>query len=785
MTCLNNYLTSLNQCVDMKMTLKIARAELLNLFFSPVAWLVIIFYFIACGIPFVEHMSTYFRVQSVMFDADRNWKGFDGNGLTLELTWPVVTSLINNLYLFIPLLTMGIINREVNAGTIKLLYSSPISIRHIVFGKYLGLLALVAVLIIIISIFLFTGTGIITNPEVKRQFAYALSVFLVANAYIAIGIFISCVTNYQIVAGVLTFVMFFTLNSISALWQQYDFFRDITYFLSIAGRANYLLQGLISTRDIFYFILITVLFLGFAMIKLKSTQESKQWTIAFGRYSGLFIIVLIVGYLSARPGQVKYWDVTERKSNTITLSTQNVLKELDGSPLIITLYTNLLGANAINGLPQNRNFYTWSFWEQYRRFYPNMEFRYVYYYDAPDNSLLYKIYPKRSIHQIADKYAKEFGIRKSIFLKPVEIRRQIDLSSEQDRLVMELEYRGKKTWLRTFRDGDVWPGQEIVAGSISRLTRDSVPKILFTSGDFERSPYRQNERDYGNHVLNTAARYSLINLGIDADTISPGISAIPGNTSVLVVADPRKEMDRSKREKITRYLENGGNALLLSEMKKQPIINPVLQGLGINIDDGTVVHPGNNEMPHILNVNLTDAGGHLSAEAHMYSYQLKSTKVLPTIIEGGANISYQKTNGFEITPIIELKGDKNTWIERGILVVDSAAPVYARNEGDTILNSYIFGVSLKRSINNKEQRIIATGDADMLTDYRHGGVGNAFYSWLLENKYPFYANYPNPRDLYFTTGPSTIKLFKALYTYVIPAILLILATVLLVRRKRK
>ena len=96
----------------MRNTLKIAKAELLNLFYSPVAWLVILFYFIVCGIGFTDPMTLYYRVQKVFTDADPNWRGFDGTGLTMELTSPVLRQLVNNLYLFIPLLTMGVINRE-------------------------------------------------------------------------------------------------------------------------------------------------------------------------------------------------------------------------------------------------------------------------------------------------------------------------------------------------------------------------------------------------------------------------------------------------------------------------------------------------------------------------------------------------------------------------------------------------------------------------------------------------------------------------------------------------
>lgn len=731
-------------------------------------------------------MTDYFRIQEVFLAADAQWKGFDALGLSQELTWPPVAKLVNFLYLFIPLLTMGMINREVNAGTIKLLYSSPVSIRHIVLGKYLGLLALIILLIVIVSIFLLSTTLIISNPDVNKQFAYALGIFLVANAYIAIGLFISCVTNYQIVAGVLTFVVFFILNSISALWQQYDLVRDITYFLSIAGRANYLLSGLISTRDIFYFLLITVMFLLFAMIKLKSTQESRPWTISFARYSVVFIIVLIIGYVSGRAGHVAYWDVSARKLNTISKTAQNVLKELDGSPLKITLYTNLLGANAVYGLPQQRNYYVWQVWEQYRRFYPNMEFEYVYFYDIyDDSSLVYKIHPKKTIHQIADKFAKEYGIRKSIFLKPDEIRKRIALGEESDRLLMQLEYKGKKTWLRTFKDSNVWPGQDNVAGAISRLTRDTVPKFLYTSGHFERNPYKSNERDYGDHVLSTYTRNSLKNLGMDADTISLKTSTIPAHTSALIVADPRKEMEKNEQETIKEYLQNGGNAMILGEMNKQYILNPVTDVIGIHLDAGTIVHPNAHEMPHILDAELTHAGGYLAEEGAMYSYQNKSSKEIKTKIEGGVNISCTPKNGFNFESLVEVKGNDKTWIENGILVVDSAAPTYSLNDRDVKLDKYTIGASIKRVVNNKTQRVIVSGDADMLTSSRNGAIGNSLYSWLLDNKYPFYANYPDPLDRHFNVGAITIKVLEAAYKYIIPALLLLFAIILLLRRKRK
>lgn len=739
-----------------------------------------------CGHGFTEPMDAYSRLQKLMLKADIHWTGFIGASLTSELTYYALKNLVNNLYLFIPLLTMGVINREVNSGSMKLLYSSPIRTRDIVLGKYLGLVVFVVILILMTSLFLISATLIIKDPEIYRHFASLLGVFLMTNAYIAIGLFLSCVTNYQIVAGVLTFVVFFILGSISSLWQQFDLLRDITYFLSISGRTENFINGLISTRDLFYFILITVLFLGFALIKLKSTQESKSWTVSFTRYITFSMIILFLGYITSRPGQVAYWDLTRNKMNTIHPDTQSVLKEMDGSPLTVTLYTNLFSRNVGYGLPQNRNFYTWRIWELYRRFYPHMNFNFVYYYDLEDgDSSLYKTHPKKNIHQIAEKFCKQYGIRKSIFLTPDEIRKKIDLRNEREFIVMQLEYKGKKTWLRTYADKEIWPGQSNVSGSIRRLVRDSIPKILFTSGHFERSPYKTGERHYGALVVATSNRNSLINQGVDADTISLLSSQIPVTTSGLVVADPRSQMQPIEQDKIKTFIQNGGNAIILAEVKKQQMLNPVLNSMGVNADNGTIVRPNEHEMPHILSdANLTQEGGYLAKEQMMYLYQIKVLDTLKTPIEGGVNISYRETNGFSIKPIVEFAGNKNTWIENGILVVDSASPKFSASEGDIQLDKYTLGVKLTRTVNNKEQRIIITGDADMLGPVRNQ-TGTAFYSWILYNEYPVYYYYPLTTDTYLTAGEGTVKKIRWVYLYVIPILLLVLSVIVLVRRKRK
>src|ERR1700749_160246 len=118
----------------MKLILKIAKTELLNLFYSPIAWFLTVAFFVQCAVAYTGNLH--------MFASRQETGGYELQYLT-NLTYKMFSSpfdgifegIMKNLYLYIPLLTMGLISREANAGTISLLYSSPIKVRQIVFGK--------------------------------------------------------------------------------------------------------------------------------------------------------------------------------------------------------------------------------------------------------------------------------------------------------------------------------------------------------------------------------------------------------------------------------------------------------------------------------------------------------------------------------------------------------------------------------------------------------------------------------------------------------------------------
>jgi ABC-2 type transport system permease protein len=244
--------------------IKIARLEISILFYSPVAWLVLAIFMVQSGTGFFGMLG---GLQELFMMGEK------ADNLT-RLLFPGINGLfdkvLQTLYLYIPLLTMGLISREISSGSIKLLLSSPVKIREFILGKYLAMLYYALMLIAILGIYSFIGTLIIKDADTGLILAGLLSLFLLTATYAAIGLFMSSLTGYQVVAAISTLAVFAALKYVGSIGQSIDFVRDLTYFLSLSGRTENMLNGLITSGDIIYYLLIISLFLGLTILRLKS-----------------------------------------------------------------------------------------------------------------------------------------------------------------------------------------------------------------------------------------------------------------------------------------------------------------------------------------------------------------------------------------------------------------------------------------------------------------------------------------------------------------------------------
>jgi len=769
----------------MKMIFKVAKTELKHLFYSPIAWFLMIVFLIQCAIVYTRVLDNYANMQEL-----------GGNNLNylIQLTNRIFTgrdglfnNVMANLYLYIPLLTMGLISREVNGGTIKLLYSSPIKISEIVFGKYLAMIAYSLILVAIVGIFMVAGAFNIVQVDSGMLISASLGFFLLLSAYSAIGLFMSCLTTYQVVAAVSTFVMIGILSYIGTLWQQYDFVRDLTYFLSLSGRAEHMLNGLIVTKDVIYFLIIIYIFLGFSIYKLREERESKPRLVKVSRYVFVMVSALVIGYFTSLPSLTAYLDTTANRTNTLTLNAQKIIRELGQERLEVTAYSNLLEDHGYLGMPSIRNNYL-AAWESYIRFKPDIVFNYVMYYNKPvENSYLFKAYPGKSLKEIASLTAKSYKMGLDRFKSPEEINKVIDLEPELNRFVMQLKYKDKTTFLRVFNDQMMFPSETEISAAFKRLLQAKLPKVAFLTGNLERDINKSGDREYKTLTNLKSFRYALINQGFDVDTLSLEHGNVPSWVSTLVIADPKTSLSNATITKIQQYIDQGGNLLIMGEPGKQAVLNPLLQQFNVQLMDGAIAQPSANLSPDLVQNELTP-----TSAAFTKNVEKSFRDSLPVTMPGAVGLSYTQGGAFQIKPLL-MTSKENSWVRKEKLVADSAAVVFSASRGDQRI-SVATALSLTRNVKGKEQRIIVTGDADLMSNSELGRnnvktanfvFNTALFSWLNYGEFPIDTARPDSRDNRVTVTSGQVDKLNLLFIWILPAILLALGTILLIRRKRQ
>ena len=175
---------------------------------------------------------------------------------------------------FVPAITMSLISKEKDNGTIETLTTFPISDTEIVIGKFLSSLVLIAIGLLFTLIHFFTIVMLGENVDMGGIFCAYLGLILMSGAYSAIGVFTSTLSNNQIIAFIISFFIVFFLFIVQSLLfflpaGMASFFQNISsvYHFQNMGR------GIIDSRNIFYFLSLIAIFLKLAVTIL----ESRKW----------------------------------------------------------------------------------------------------------------------------------------------------------------------------------------------------------------------------------------------------------------------------------------------------------------------------------------------------------------------------------------------------------------------------------------------------------------------------------------------------------------------------
>lgn len=222
----------------MKTITRIARTELASLFFSPIAWFILVVFSVITGYGFWDLLQS---VAGHEYDISVTQLLFMDSGLFSKIS--------SSLYIYIPLLTMGLISSEVSSGSIKLPYSSPITSFEFVAGKYLASITFGLTLLIVPVIAIVYSAAVVPHFDLPAVLTGLFGLWLLICTYCAVGLFMSSLTSYQVVAALYTFIALAAMRYVGSIGQDVDWISEITYWLSLNGRAEYMFAGALRSVE--------------------------------------------------------------------------------------------------------------------------------------------------------------------------------------------------------------------------------------------------------------------------------------------------------------------------------------------------------------------------------------------------------------------------------------------------------------------------------------------------------------------------------------------------------
>jgi len=761
----------------MNTTLKICRLQLLILFCSPVSWLVLFIFALYSGILFtdqVDILTSSYRVypEGMDFLTGKVFLGWGWN----QLPSGFIYKLFQGLMIFIPVLSMGLISSETNRGTMPLLLSSPIKIRAVVLGKYLALLVFNLSLPAVLLLIALGASQFINHIDWGLIFSFITALYLLAACYAAVGLFMSSITRYPVLACILTLALLFLLDYLGGLAQDVPVIKDLFYWLSIRRHSMNALKGYWVSEDLLYFVIISAWFVFFTIHKMTADRCSGRRKIkVFARVFGALILSITFIYLMTQPALKGFLDLTETRIHTMHPAGLKIMGQLDQDSLTFIARQNVINARKL--LPENQLAYKKENYNQYERFMPQAQFDFKLYrgplfgggdpfWQSPRKAESWQKKAERTIQY------KGLNTSKIIAFDSLNIEEQKWIkacASFSYSPLKEFVYAGKQSFIIGTSRDDRGPMED--ADDFTALKQFIVPypRISILQGNQERSITRKWERDWSRVFTNNEHRSSVRNLGFYVRPVNLNKAPLPKHTDILVIADPLTAYSPSVVEKINAYIDQGGNALIAIEEKNKQNIAPILSYLGVTIE-GLVM---SNRQPASSNFTL----GKFNEEVPDL---LKGFGQKPVNMLGAAALHSAPNSPFTAYPFT--KTDKNfTWLA---------------NDPKKVRQSFTTSLSLQRNQKGRLQKIMIMADADgmankeILKSRENPSLPNVrmyknILRWLSDGAYPLVVKPVKGSDDSLSVSNEKISLFRWIYVGGIPGLIFILGALTSIRRKRK
>ena len=473
----------------------------------------------------------------------------------------VLQSVVFIVVFTIPILTMRSLSEERKYKTDQLILTSPVSVGKIVLGKYLALMTVFIIPLIIIGltppIFMIVG-----EFQTGLSYTSLLGFFLYGCLGLAIGLFISSLTESVLIAAVLTLIIMFagyimsglcSIISTSGTTAFADYAAKILNCFDMVGKFDSLSTGYFEVDAIVYY----VSFTAFILFCTVQSIQKRRYAFAgkgikIGAYSIFNILVsaaltilvnIALGYV---PEQYISYDVTVNKLFTLTDDTVQLVGNLSQD---VTIYVLVEEASKDGDLDRTL--------QQLKGYNDHIQVEYI---SPVANPMFYY------------KYTDVQPATNSLIIVGENASTVVDYN---DLYLYQMDYYTYSNELVGY-DGE---GQ--IVSALARVAASDVPKFYMISG--------HDEWAFDETFLN-----ALYKENVTCETLNLyAVDAVPDDAQGIILNAPYNDYSSDDKDKVISYLEQGGNAFIIipqaqvyTEMEN---FEQIVGYYGVSIVDGLIV----------------------------------------------------------------------------------------------------------------------------------------------------------------------------------------------------
>ena len=240
----------------------LALRELRSLFAMPSTWLALAALQFVFAWLFLARLDAFLEIQPQLAQLA------NPPGVTITVAAPLFNTAALLLMMLTPMFTMRLIAEERRSQTLALLLSAPLSSRHIVLGKFFGLLIFLAALMAGLPLMLYTlalGTALDHGLLLSNM----IGLLLLTASYVAVGLYVSALTAQPIIAaiGALAVLAGLWLADIGAAAEDSPW-----HLISPLNHFQNFNAGLLDSADAAFFVLFSLFFLLLTMRRIHNNR---------------------------------------------------------------------------------------------------------------------------------------------------------------------------------------------------------------------------------------------------------------------------------------------------------------------------------------------------------------------------------------------------------------------------------------------------------------------------------------------------------------------------------